>query len=380
LNHIWRKPGVSRKDISADLGLHPNLVSDAVLQLIREEWIVEGGRQKVAAGRAPIALYLDPQQKAGIAVSYDSERLTCGLVNANGEIIQKVEMDHAADLPEDLVEKISRVLIKMKQDYGGHVIGVGVADPGMVDSTAGEVVRSSFFPKWNHVPMAKLVEQETGLMVFVEDCTRVRAGAQYRITLELHQKHATMLYVEYGEGIGFVLVTQEGIWRGARFAGEVGHVVMEPQGALCRCGASGCLESMASPSALETKAGDLLAQGVNSSLRGSTKVNAEAIFRAALEGDRMARSVVKAIVDRLGLATAFLVAALHPPFVVVGAETETAIRCLCKELRSALESRTLTEIASTVEIIEGMEFRPLALIGAGLMVFERTFNDKRHIS
>jgi predicted NBD/HSP70 family sugar kinase len=115
-------------------------------------------------------------------------------------------------------------------------------------------------------------------------------------------------------------------------------------------------------------------------LRGSTKVNAEAIFRAALEGDRMARSVVKAIVDRLGLATAFLVAALHPPFVVVGAETETAIRCLCKELRSALESRTLTEIASTVEIIEGMEFRPLALIGAGLMVFERTFNDKRHIS
>jgi predicted NBD/HSP70 family sugar kinase len=373
LNQVWRHPGVSRKDLSMGLGLHPNLVSDAIRELIQTEWIVESGAKKAGAGRTPIALQLHPQKQASFAVSYDLRSLVCALVNANGETLQKVETPHSTRDPGKLAEMIVRIFTRMKHGYAGHVIGIGIADPGMVDSVAGEVVRSVFFPGWSHVPMARLIAEKTGLTVSLDDCTRTRATAQYRITLELQQKHDSMLYLDYGEGLGFAVVTPNGLWRGAGFAGEVGHVVADPEGALCRCGASGCLENLANSLALESKACDLLARGVNSSLQGKKKISSEAIFAAALDGDRTARSAVRAIMQPLGMAISFLTAAFHPRFLVVGAETRAAIQCLRKELQAVLENRILTEIASTIEVIEGQESRPLTLTGAGLMVFEKTF-------
>ena len=373
MNHIWRNPGASRKDLGVALDLHPNLVSDAVRELIRQEWVVECGSTRTGAGRAPVSLKLHPSKRACFAVSYDSRRLICALVNPNGEIIRKSEMSHAAVLPEDIVERISQVFLRMKRGYAGHIVGIGIADPGMVDGIRGIVVRSSTFTEWNHVGLAEMIGKRTGLMVSLEDSTRTRAAAQYRVTIELQKKQGAMLYLDYGEGLGFCLVTSEGVWRGEGFAGELGHVVVDPAGPLCRCGAHGCLENLAGSPALEARAAGLLARGVSSILKGKGKLTEAMIFQAAMAGDRMARNAVRAIMEPFGLAASLLVAAFHPRFVVVGAETETAIRCLCRELESVISDRTLPEISSTVEILGGRESRPLALTGAGLMVFGKIF-------
>lgn len=359
--------------MASAFGLHPNLVSDAVRELIREEWVIESGPKKVGAGRSPISLQLHPEKRASFAASYDPRSLICALINADGKIIRKVEQRHAAKTPERLVNSIAGVYRRMEREFPGHVIGVGVADPGMVDSAKGEVVRSSIFPEWRNVPVARLLERQIGETVFLEDSTRTRAAAQYRITLELHQKRDAMLYLDYGIGLGFALVTQEGIWRGAGFANELGHVILEPSGPPCRCGASGCLESLVGSFAMESKAKELLAQGVTSSLQGRKEPTAEAIFKAALDGDRMARRVTREIMPPLGVAVAFVVTAFHPRFLVIGAESGSVIEYLYRELKTVIENQAPPEIAASVEIVAGKESRPLALIGAGLMVFEKNF-------
>lgn len=351
--------------------VHPNLVSDAVRELIAEGWVIEGQAKAGGAGRAPVLLYINPQSRLAMSVSYDRREIRCALVNAAGDVIQKTEINHAPNDPEDLVEVIVRNLERFEANNSSQIIGLGIADPGMVDNADGQIVRSSQFPGWHNVPLAALLAEKIDIPVLVENSTRVRAIGEYMGMPELRQTGASMLYLEYGEGIGFSFITADGIWRGEAFAGELGHVVIERGGNLCGCGARGCLESLANSPALEAKAKDLLGRDINSVLQGQDNPKAEAIFAAAIDGDRMARGLVEEITSSLGLATAFVSAALHPKYIVVGAESAPAIRCLTRAISSAIHDRTLPEIASSIEVIEGREYEPLALTGAALMVFRK---------
>ena len=372
LNHVWNNPGAHRREIAAHYSLHPNLVSDAVKALIKERWVIEGESKKSLGGRAPIALYLDAGRRAAFCVSYSSSSMTCGLVNAAGEILRSKTIAHDRRLPGDVADLAGRQLAGLKKGYRGVIIGTAVADPGMIDQRKGEVVRSSSFPGWHNIAIASMFREKTGLDTIVTDITHARAVAQYRILASRRHTTDTMLYVDYGAGIiGFAFLTPEGIWRGEGFAGEVGHVVLDPEGQLCRCGARGCLESIAGSRALEANAASLLKKGVHSVLSGKDHPGALEIFRAAKGGDRFARTVVRGTLADIGRCTAILVAMLHPRLLVVGAESEDAIVLVSSEIGSAIQSRLPHEIVSTVKIIQGRPTNSLGLIGAGFMLFER---------
>jgi len=189
-----------------------------------------------------------------------------------------------------------------------------------------------------------------------------------------------MFYVDYGSGtVGFTLLTPQGIWRGEGFAGDVGHVVVDPEGPLCRCGARGCLESRTGTMALENRAAKLLEKGVHSVLSGKRHLTALEIFSAANEGDRLAKTIVRETLADLGLYAAVIIAMFHPRLLVVGAETKGAIEIVTGEIRQAINNRIPVEVASALTVIEGQPTNPLGLAGAGLMLFERViqFEAKR---
>lgn len=372
LNHIWNNPGTHRKAIASHYGLHPNLVSDAVKTLIKERWVIEGESKKSSGGRAPVALYLDSNNRAAFCVSYSSNSMTCGLVNATGEILRSKTVKHDRRSPGAIVDLALRQFAGLKRGYRGVIIGTAVADPGMVDHRKGEVVRSSSFPGWHNVAIEKMFREKTGLETTMADVTHARAMAQYRILSDRQHATDTMLYVDYGAGIvGFAFLTPYGIWRGEGFAGEVGHIVIDPEGPLCRCGARGCLESKSGSLALEYNAAALLKKNIHSVLKGKKLPGAPDIFRAAVAGDRFARTIVRDTLSDLGFCAAILVAMLHPRLVVVGAESEAAISLVASEIRRVIEIRLPSEIVSTVTVIEGRPTNLLGLIGAGFMLFER---------
>lgn len=377
LNYLWNNPGAHRKEIAARCDLHPNLVSAAVKILIAERWVIEGEAKKSIAGRAPVALYLDAQHQAAFCVEYSSTSMTCGLVNAAGEIRRSKTMAHRRRAPDAIVDLARHQLAALKRGYRGALIGTVVADPGMVEARQGEVILSSSFPGWQHIPMARMFRNKTGLDAIVTDITHARAMAQYRILSERRPATDTMLYLDYGAGIvGFALLTPDGIWRGEGFAGEVGHVVLDPAGSLCRCGARGCLESRAGSRALESHVATLLKKDIHSVLNKKGPAGALEIFQAAKNGDRFARTAVRDTLADLGLCAAVIVAMLHPRLLVVGAESEDAISLVTAGIRQAMNSRLPADINSTVKVIEGRPTGRLGLIGAGFMLFERAIRLK----
>lgn len=378
LGHIWNNPGTHRKKIASHFGLHPNLISDAVRSLIKEQWVMEGESKKSSVGRAPISLYLDSKNRAAISVSYSPNSMTCGLVNANGDILRSTTVPHDLGDPGAIVDFAIQQFAEVKKGYDGIIIGIAVADPGMVNHRKGEVVRSSSFPGWRNVALAEMFSAKSGLETAVMDVTHAHAMAQYRIISECRENADTMFYVDYDAGIvGFTFLTPNGIWRGEGFAGEVGHVVIDPEGLLCRCGARGCLESQTSSKALESRATTLLEKKIHSVLSGHDNPGAVEIFHAAKNGDRFARTMVHDTLADLCLCVAVIVAMLHPRFLVVGAETEDGIGLLADELQQAINNRVISEIASTVTVIKGRPINPLSLVGAGLMLFERMIRHEK---
>ncbi|MDY7009419.1 MAG: ROK family protein [Planctomycetota bacterium] len=317
-------------------------------------------------------LYCNTEKHLVISVSYDQQGVICALVNSSGDIVRKTSVDRAPEDPSDLVELIACSVNRLTENHPCQLIGMGVSDPGMIDYSTGRIVRSSRFLRWRNVRLADLLSEKVSLPVLVENSARTRAIAEYMIRPELRESGSSMLYLDYGRGVGCALVTPEGVWRGEGFSGELGHVVVDADGRLCGCGARGCLESLTGTLPLEEKAESLLAQGVGSVLHGVKAPKATAICKAALGADRMAKGLVDEITSQLGLAIAFMVAGFHPKYVVVGAESEDQIKCLSGQLESVIQNRILPEIALSVQIVEGRESGPMALVGAALIVFQET--------
>jgi glucokinase len=373
LNYIWNRPGTHRKQIATHFGLHPNVVSDAMRVLIKEKWVVEQKAVNPTVGRTPIELRIDGRNHAALAVNYTHDSMICGLVNADGEVLLSKTLQHDLRNPDEIVALAAKHAAELRKKYRGAVIGIAVADPGMIDCRKGAVVRSSSFPGWRNVGLAEMFNAGTKLEAIVVDVTHARAMAQYRLLAEHARQADTMLYIDYGAGtIGFTFITPQGIWKGEGFAGEMGHVTIDPGGAICRCGARGCLENRTNSQALENQAAALLKKNVHSILKERVHPGALDIFSAASGGDRFAQTVVHDVLAELGLYVAAAVAMCHPKTLVIGAETDDAIGVLAGEMKQAVASRLPFEIASTVAVANGRPINPLGLIGAGLMMFEKT--------
>lgn len=370
LEYIWDHPGVYRKRMAKTLGYRLNLVSDLVRELISEEWLAEGESQSNGLGRAPIPLYIDSEHKFAIAIRYDQKGLEGALINSQGKIIKKIEHKIALSKPEQVVNEIADLVEQLRKTVPSTVVGIGLADPSMVDTTKGTVVRSSILPEWRDVPLAKMVAERVNLPIFIEDDTRARALGEYLSRPQWRQSNEPMFYVAYGETLGFALANDDGIWRGAGLAGEIGHVVFDSSGPYCKCGGRGCLESVICGAALEERAMKLLEQPTDSLLKTRKSVSIEDIFEAFEAGDRLAKNLVGEITPQLGMVMSFLVSALHPKYVVVAGESNVISNCLCKELQKEVEARSFPEIASSIEFIEGGDFKSIGLVGMGLTVFD----------
>jgi glucokinase len=185
-------------------------------------------------------------------------------------------------------------------------IGVGV--PGRVDTAAG-VVGLATNLGWRDLPLAQLIQDEFGVQCGVENDVGLAAAGLAEH--EVAKGARSLAYVAVGTGIGAGLVLNGRLHKGDRgMAGEIGHVIVDPGGALCRCGQRGCLETVASGPFIARRAAALLAQAGSSGehpiLRAAQPITARTVYEAAAAGDPIALAVA----DEVGRTLARAVEAL----------------------------------------------------------------------
>ena len=223
-------------------------------------------------------------------------------VGASGDVLAHAVVDTpAADVPALL----AAMLEVATAVHTPEVSAVGVGAAGLVETATGRV-RYAPNLAWREVDLREVLDGLGAPIVVDNDCTTATLG---ELLVGAGRGVDTFLYVGVGTGIGGGLVHDGALVRGAHgFAGEIGHLIVEPDGARCGCGNRGCWETVASGSALSRLGRERL----------GASADGPAVVAAAREGNAAARSVLEDVGRRLGEGIAGLINVLDPELVIVG--------------------------------------------------------------
>ncbi len=234
-----------------------------------------------------------------------------------------------------LVGQIAGLVDGARRELGRDVSAVGVAIPGHVDPEGGSVSVAVNLGITD-LPLGPMLQAALGVPVFVEH--DARAAAMWLSTQGAEgpaHAPASVAYLAIGTGISAGVVLDGALLRGDNgFAGEVGHLVADPDGVACACGLRGCLETVAAGPAISRQADEAIAAGRTTLL--SRHASAADVFRASSDGDGVAREIVDRAADHLAWAIRSLALTLGVRRVVIGGGVAAAGPALLEPIQSRI--------------------------------------------
>lgn len=247
------------------------------------------------------------------------------LANRDGRVLGRVMMPTEADRGrEHVLDRLCDTLREVLDQAGAtadRVAALGVGVPGWLDPAKGFLF---FAPNlgWKDVPLGKILGERLGLPVFLDNDANLAALGEYAFGAGRGAEH--MVYITVSTGVGGGIILNGGVYHGAAgTAGEMGHVTVAPDGPRCRCGNQGCLEAVASGTAMAMRARALVDEGRGAGILAAAggrreAVSARAVAEAAAAGDAEALVILRDAGRYLGIAVAWVINMLNPAAVVLG--------------------------------------------------------------
>ena len=216
--------------------------------------------------------------------------------------------------------------------------------------------------------------ESTGRPVYLENDANVAALAENRLGAGRGAKN--MMYITVSTGIGSGLILGGKLYVGATgAAGELGHVTMLPDGPLCGCGNRGCLESLASGTAIARRAREIAVrpggEGILKAARGDiAAIDASLVASAAVAGDASAAAIMRDAFEYLGIAVANVVNLLNLDMVVIGGGVARVGDILFDTVRRLVRLRSFACMARDVAIVPASLGADAGALGAACYAAE----------
>lgn len=241
-----------------------------------------------------------------------------GAAAVNDTIISKSKIaTRSQQGPDTVIKDIAKLVLELAAGNTIQTVGLGI--PGLLDVDRG-ICLSSCNLGWQDVHISRKLSEQINAPVFIDNDGRVAALGEWSQGQAQAQDCKDFICLTIGTGIGSGIVTNGQLVRGANWsAGEVGHMVLDPQGPACACGNKGCLEALASGTAIAREGRAAAAANPTSLLaKNLDAIDAASVFAAAGAGDIAATKVIDTAMAWLGLGVANLVNIFNPRLVVIG--------------------------------------------------------------
>jgi glucokinase len=233
-----------------------------------------------------------------------------------------------------VVVQIAGLVNDARRELEHDVAAVGVAIPGHVDAADGSVSMAVNLGI-THLPLGPMLQAALGVPTFVEHDARAAALWLSEAADGSAQAPASFAFLAIGTGNSAGVVLDGALLRGDNsFAGEVGHVVADPDGAVCACGLRGCLETVAAGPAIGRQADEAIAAGRSTVL--SPHSSAADVFRASSAGDEVAVEITDRVADHLARAIRTLALTLGVKRVVIGGGVAAAGPALLEPIQARI--------------------------------------------
>jgi glucokinase len=264
-----------------------------------------------------------------IGVDLGGTKICTGVLDEQGTLLHSLEIPTLAEGGPDAViarirQTIDEVLDRYAQD---EIAGIGVGAPGPLNPHTGMVLGPPNLPGWDSIPLRDELRQMYSLPVYLENDANAAAVAEHRYGAGVGSRH--MVYITVSTGIGGGVVIDGQVRQGAAggFA-EIGHTIVDPAGARCRCGNRGCLEAVASGTAIARMGSEVYQR----------PVTAEQVAEWAAAGDAKAQQVLDTAFRYLGIGLINVVNLFDPDLIVIGGGVARIGQPLFGALRQALRS------------------------------------------
>lgn len=234
--------GSSRVQLAAETGLTPQAISKITARLLAEGVILEAGQSASTGGKPRTLLAVRPEAACSVGIELDRLRATILLVDLAGKKLRRrsVPFGLASGKPERvavaLAKRVSQAIYAAPA--GARILGVGVGCRGPLDYDAGALHRPAGLDDWDGFPLCHIME------AFL-DVPTVLLDKDTNTAVLAAPAPGSTAYLHLADGLGAGMLLNGAIYRGSRTnAGEFGHQVVQPGGAVCTCGARGCLEAL----------------------------------------------------------------------------------------------------------------------------------------
>lgn len=381
LDIVRRFGPLSRVDIHDMTRLRPGTISTLVRELLRERTLIESGLSDNPMGRKQVLLHLNEDHGAIAAVTFDAESVVAAVFNLGAQ------MKHMISAPTDLEHGVDGVVNQLLRSMESAIakagverralVGIGMADPGLIDSRQGISLTSSAIEFWRAVPLKQIFENHFRIPLLLESNTRARTVAERM--QGAGEMAEDMIYIDYGAGIGMGVVSEGKLWRGrGECAGEFGHTHVMDGGPPCKCGSFGCLEAIVGAPAIAARARSAVMEGGSSTvleLAGgdADRITGWNVIEAARGGDKMCAVILEDVERYLGLGLANVVNLLNPSLVILdrrlGAGDEGFLNRTARIVRRQALERSTCDLQFRYSQLGG----EAGVLGVALLVLERHF-------
>ena len=312
--------------------------------------------------------------KTAIGVDLGGTNIKAGVVSEDGSVVATTECPTlAAEGPDAVVGRMAKLVTDLKPKAGAGVAGVGVGSPGPLNQLTGMLYFTPNMPGWDNYPLGGNLAKKTGMKVIVDNDANVAALGEYQFGAGKGTR--TMILLTLGTGIGGGVIIDGKVLNGPDVtAGEVGHIVINPDGPKCGCGNHGCLEAYCGTAGILSRAwAELEKPHAVSVLRewigdDQLKLTPAMLTKAAEQGDGIAISVLRETGRLLGVGIASLTNLFAPDMVLLGGGIAGAGEFIFRSVREEVEKRAMAPNNKRVKILPAKLGNTAGLVGAAALV------------
>ena len=371
-------------DIAHHTGLAKSTISEYLerlmaVGLLREE-IPEGGKRRK----------LKVAESAGyvVGVALGQSHLNVALFDLEAEMIDSVggPVNLVQEAPDAILTRVVAYARELENRAGlgpSALFGIGFSLPSPVDYAQGVPVNPPVMPGWDHFPVASYLSQEFTCPVFVDNDVNVMALAERDkgAASAPSYRRASFMLVKTGTGIGAGIVMDGEIYRGAKgAAGDIGHIGIDGDETLCRCGNRGCLEAVAGGRALALQATNAARSGQSSflaeELTRGTSIDMETLARGAASGDEECINLISASGTQIGNVLAKLVNFFNPTIIVISGGLVKLGERFMASIRESIYRRSTPLATADLVIKKSALLERGATVGAAILVLDEVFSHK----
>lgn len=381
IKNLYTKGSNTAGEICIEVGISLPTVNSLLGDLMASGEVIKNGRAESQGGRKPDLYQLAGDAFYVLSVDINKFRVRAAIYNSSNESITEAEtIKITLNNEKETFEQICDFILNHKNNSGipdEKIIAIGISMPGLIDSIHG--INHTYL-KFGKKSLVENFEARLERRVFLENDARAMTLAEFKFGQKDNYKNVLGIFIGWGIGLGIIIDGK--IYQGASgFAGEFSHSpIFESSDITCTCGKKGCLESVASGTAIVRMAREAIATDSDSILSRMVRENNNEIepflvVDAALAGDQRAITILSEVGLDLGRGISILIQLLNPEMIIIGGSVAEAKQYLITPIQQALNIYSMAKARENTELALYKLGKEVGLLGGVAVVNEKIFDD-----